>query len=109
MDRVFHISWDRGHMDINVGVFFSTANVKTIRKYFKLTEQDRKEEQKEELESMIAMEKADRQKAMAELEELEARVAAIRSRFPKEFTLEKQVEKLDKSLDLLREARRNAW
>ena len=92
-------------MDINVGAFFSTANVKTIRKYFKLTEQYRKEEQKAELEFMIAMEKADRQKAMAELEELEARVAAIRSRFPQEITLKKQVEKLDKSLDLLREAR----
>lgn len=109
MDRVFHISWDKGRMDINVSVFFSTANVRTIRKYFKLTEQYRKEEQKAELENMIAMEKADRQRAMAELEkEFGARADAIRSRFPQEVTLKKQVEKLDKSLDLLRKARWNA-
>ncbi len=105
MDRVFHISWDRGSMDLNVSEFFATSNVDTLKKFYRSVENFCGEKDRADLGRLIQEEITDRENAMRELEDLAARASTIRSRFPKYGTLKKQVKKLDKSLDLLKEAR----
>ena len=128
-DRVFHIKWDTGFMDVNISTFFVEANAAKVKKLYRLarqycTEEERQylldalsqeDKERERLLDALSQEDKERERLLDALRELSRMKSKLANDFyqmklaPEEGWAEKQLVKdrarLAKAISLLTEER----
>lgn len=114
-DRVFHIKWDTGFMDVNISTFFVEANAAKVKKLYRLARQYCTEEERQYLLDALSQEDKERERLLDALRELSRMKSKLANDFyqmklaPEEGWAEKQLVKdrarLAKAISLLTEER----
>lgn len=114
-DRVFHIKWDTGFMDVKISTFFVESGVSKVKKLCKLARQYCAEEERLSLLDALSQEDKERKDLLDALNELARKKASLASSFyhisltPEQGWAEKQLVKdrarLAKAISILSEER----
>lgn len=116
----FSVQWDTGDIEVIVGSYFTTASVAQIRKLFKLSRNNCKEEQRKKLLNALQHACVERKELLDSLTELARKKADMLNEFygvssyrPEVGSAEKAIERertrLRKAIEILKEEGEWLW
>lgn len=80
-DRVFHIKWDTGFVDVKISTFFVESNAAKVKKMYRLARQYCTEEERQSLLDALSQEDKEREHLLDALRELSRKKSELANSF----------------------------